>query len=92
MGQVWQGRKDASEPRDQGATSGGLWMRRSPPTSENGKFLAQTVGVPLTKALAEAVIRRPADPIGFISEYLYDYYKETQVTRLESDSVILTFF
>lgn len=66
-------------------------MRRSPPTSENGKFLAQTVGVPLTKAIAEAVIRRPADPIGFISDYLFDYHKAMQqMTRMESDSVKIT--
>ncbi|VDO89962.1 unnamed protein product [Heligmosomoides polygyrus] len=46
------------------------------PTSENGIYLARTVAPVLTKALAEVLLRRPADPIGFISDYLQKYHKE----------------
>ncbi|KAJ1373911.1 hypothetical protein KIN20_036444 [Parelaphostrongylus tenuis] len=44
------------------------------PTSENGIYLARTVAPILTKALAEVLLRRPADPIGFISDYLQKYH------------------
>ncbi|KAK6037519.1 hypothetical protein COOONC_24977 [Cooperia oncophora] len=43
--------------------------RTDMPTSENGIYLARTVAPVLTKALAEVLLRRPADPIGFISDY-----------------------
>ncbi|KAK6741809.1 hypothetical protein RB195_009591 [Necator americanus] len=46
------------------------------PTSENGIYLARTVAPVLTKALAEVLLRRPADPIGFISDYLQKYHSE----------------
>ena len=43
------------------------------PTSDNGLYLARTVAPVLTKALAEVLLRRPADPIDFISEWLIHY-------------------
>lgn len=43
------------------------------PTSDNGLYLARTVAPVLTKALAEVLLRRPANPIGFISEWLVRY-------------------
>uniref|UniRef100_A0A8R1HMB2 ANK_REP_REGION domain-containing protein n=1 Tax=Caenorhabditis japonica TaxID=281687 RepID=A0A8R1HMB2_CAEJA len=46
------------------------------PTSENGVYLARTVAPVLTKALAEVLLRRPADPIGFIAEWLTKYVVE----------------
>ncbi|UMM24050.1 hypothetical protein L5515_004469 [Caenorhabditis briggsae] len=46
------------------------------PTSENGVYLARTVAPVLTKALAEVLLRRPADPIGFIAEWLSKYVGE----------------
>ncbi|CAJ0942117.1 unnamed protein product, partial [Mesorhabditis belari] len=46
------------------------------PTSENGIYLARTVAPVLTKALAEVLLRRPADPIGFISDWLLKYTNE----------------
>ena len=46
------------------------------PTSENGIYLARTVAPVLTKALAEVLLRRPADPIGFISEWLQKYHSD----------------
>ncbi|CAB3403422.1 unnamed protein product [Caenorhabditis bovis] len=46
------------------------------PTSENGIYLARTVAPVLTKALAEVLLRRPADPIGFISDWLAKYMDE----------------
>ncbi|CAJ0580803.1 unnamed protein product, partial [Mesorhabditis spiculigera] len=46
------------------------------PTSENGIYLARTVAPVLTKALAEVLLRRPADPIGFISDWLIKYTNE----------------
>ncbi|GMT20603.1 hypothetical protein PFISCL1PPCAC_11900 [Pristionchus fissidentatus] len=50
--------------------------RVSQPTSENGIYLARTVAPVLTKALAEVLLRRPADPIGFISDWLHKYHAE----------------
>uniref|UniRef100_A0AC35TST0 ANK_REP_REGION domain-containing protein n=1 Tax=Rhabditophanes sp. KR3021 TaxID=114890 RepID=A0AC35TST0_9BILA len=47
------------------------------PTSDNGLYLARTVAPILTKALAEVLIRRPADPISFISEWLIKYNDDT---------------
>uniref|UniRef100_A0A158P856 ANK_REP_REGION domain-containing protein n=1 Tax=Angiostrongylus cantonensis TaxID=6313 RepID=A0A158P856_ANGCA len=46
------------------------------PTSENGIYLARTVAPVLTKALAEILLRRPSDPIGFISDYLQKYHSQ----------------
>uniref|UniRef100_A0A0M3HW63 ANK_REP_REGION domain-containing protein n=1 Tax=Ascaris lumbricoides TaxID=6252 RepID=A0A0M3HW63_ASCLU len=46
------------------------------PTSDNGLYLARTVAPVLTKALAEVLLRRPADPIGFISDWLIRYHEE----------------
>uniref|UniRef100_A0A1I7SUJ5 ANK_REP_REGION domain-containing protein n=2 Tax=Bursaphelenchus xylophilus TaxID=6326 RepID=A0A1I7SUJ5_BURXY len=43
------------------------------PTSDNGLYLARTVAPVLTKALAEVLLRRPADPIDFISDWLLRY-------------------
>ncbi|CAD5214744.1 unnamed protein product [Bursaphelenchus okinawaensis] len=43
------------------------------PTSDNGLYLARTVAPILTKALAEVLLRRPADPIDFISDWLLRY-------------------
>uniref|UniRef100_A0A914GVW4 Uncharacterized protein n=1 Tax=Globodera rostochiensis TaxID=31243 RepID=A0A914GVW4_GLORO len=43
------------------------------PTSDNGLYLARTVAPVLTKALAEVLLRRPANPVGFISEWLVRY-------------------
>uniref|UniRef100_A0AC34QFB3 Uncharacterized protein n=1 Tax=Panagrolaimus sp. JU765 TaxID=591449 RepID=A0AC34QFB3_9BILA len=50
------------------------------PTSENGLYLARTVAPVLTKALAEMLLRRPANPIGFISEWLVRYNDEDEST------------
>ncbi|KAL6727776.1 hypothetical protein Aduo_009624 [Ancylostoma duodenale] len=53
-----------------------LHGRTDLPTSENGIYLARTVAPVLTKALAEVLLRRPADPVGFISDYLQKYHRE----------------
>jgi len=45
------------------------------PASECGRFLMGAVGGPLTRALAELVVQRPADPVNFLSEYLLDYQR-----------------
>uniref|UniRef100_A0A915EIQ7 Uncharacterized protein n=1 Tax=Ditylenchus dipsaci TaxID=166011 RepID=A0A915EIQ7_9BILA len=46
------------------------------PTSDNGLYLARTVAPVLTKALAEVLLKRPANPIGFISEWLIRHSEE----------------
>lgn len=56
----------------------GQWLRRMPPTSANGRYLASAVGGPLTKALAEVLIKRPMDPIAFLSEWLLNYHKQAE--------------
>uniref|UniRef100_A0A0N4U7Y3 ANK_REP_REGION domain-containing protein n=1 Tax=Dracunculus medinensis TaxID=318479 RepID=A0A0N4U7Y3_DRAME len=40
------------------------------PTSDSGIYLARTVAPALTKALTEVLVHRPADPIGFITDWL----------------------
>ncbi|CAI5445216.1 unnamed protein product [Caenorhabditis angaria] len=54
------------------------------PTSENGIYLARTVAPVMTKALAEVLLRRPADPIGFIAEWLTKY--TTEIPRRNGNS------
>jgi len=51
-------------------------MELNMPASDNGLYLARTVAPVLTKALAEVLLRRPADPIGFISEWLVRYHDD----------------
>uniref|UniRef100_A0A1I8BXT1 ANK_REP_REGION domain-containing protein n=1 Tax=Meloidogyne hapla TaxID=6305 RepID=A0A1I8BXT1_MELHA len=55
-----------------------LHERLGMPTSDNGLYLARTVAPVLTKALAEVLLRRPANPIGFISDWLVKYTEETE--------------
>lgn len=46
------------------------------PTTENALYLARTVAPVLTKALAEVLLQRPADPIIFISKWLSQHHEE----------------
>jgi len=52
------------------------------PTSDNGLYLARTVAPVLTRALAEVLLRRPANPIGFISDWLVRYTDEEQAKHV----------
>jgi len=53
------------------------------PTSDNGLYLARTVAPVLTKALAEVLLKRPANPIGFISDWLIRHNEETDSKHLD---------
>lgn len=54
------------------------------PSSENGKYLAKVLGPVLTQAVAELVIKRPADPIDFLSRFLFKYDEEKR--KFQPDS------
>jgi len=47
--------------------------RSPPPTSVDGKYVAQHLGTALTLALAEIAEKRPRDPIEYLGEWLYKY-------------------
>ena len=50
-------------------------QRAPPPTSVDGKYVAQHLGTALTLALAEIVEKRPWDPIEYLGQWLYKYQK-----------------
>lgn len=51
-------------------------MIRYVPKTAAGRYLATTVGPVLAKALAEVVIKRPIDPIGYLAGILREAGKE----------------
>ena len=61
----------------------GLDDQRTLPRTENGLYLARTVGPVLTRALAEVVIQKPTDPIGFLSDWLHKLAAEQQKKMIE---------
>ncbi len=65
-----------SEALDSKLNSARLDESRSVPSTENGLYLARTVGPVLTRALAEVVIKRPEDPLGYIAIWLYQYHAQ----------------
>ena len=44
-----------------------------PPTTVDGKYVAEHMGTALTLALAEIAERRPADPVEYLANWLYKY-------------------
>ncbi|XP_064648480.1 poly [ADP-ribose] polymerase tankyrase-like [Lineus longissimus] len=44
-----------------------------PPSTIDGKYLAQNVGAALEEALAEICQKRPHDPVEYLAQYLYKY-------------------
>ncbi|KAL8594107.1 hypothetical protein ACOMHN_000819 [Nucella lapillus] len=57
--------------------------RAPPPSSEDGKYIAQHLGQALTLALAEIVRKQPADPIEYLGHWLYHYNTVTSGTGHE---------
>ncbi|KAK0420632.1 hypothetical protein QR680_014803 [Steinernema hermaphroditum] len=70
------GRHDEEEDYDRHRFERLMQEKMNLPTSDNGLYLARTVAPVLTKALAEVLLKRPADPIGFISDWLIRYNDE----------------
>ncbi|KAH7727798.1 Protein F34D10.6 b [Aphelenchoides avenae] len=70
------GRREDDDDTDRHRFERLLQEKMDMPTSDNGLYLARTVAPVLTKALAEVLLRRPANPIGFISEWLLRYNGE----------------
>ncbi|TKR64477.1 hypothetical protein L596_025002 [Steinernema carpocapsae] len=69
-------RHDEEEDYDRHRFERMMQEKMNLPTSDNGLYLARTVAPVLTKALAEVLLKRPADPIGFISDWLIRYNDE----------------
>ena len=44
-----------------------------PPTTVDGKYVAEHMGMALTMALADIAERRPLDPIEYLAQWLYKY-------------------
>ncbi|KAK7110035.1 serine/threonine-protein phosphatase 6 regulatory ankyrin repeat subunit B-like [Littorina saxatilis] len=48
-------------------------QRLPPPSTIDGKYVAQHLGTALTQALAEIVEKKPWDPIEYLGQWLYKY-------------------
>ena len=57
-----------------------------PPTTVDGKYVAEHMGMALTMALADIAERRPLDPIEYLAQWLYKY----QETMEHNKKVIIT--
>lgn len=53
----------------------------SPPTTIDGKYVADHLGNALTMALAEISERRPWDPIEYLANWLYKYQENTNYNK-----------
>jgi hypothetical protein len=62
-----------------------------PPSTLDGKYLAQNVGDALEVALAEICQKRPYDPIEYLAQYLYKYAANLQYAQEVSTFDFLTY-
>lgn len=74
--------EDGADDADRNRFERLLQEKLDMPTSDNGLYLARTVAPVLTRALAEVLLRRPANPIGFISDWLVRYTDEEQAKQV----------
>ena len=52
-----------------------------PPTTVDGKYVAEHLGTALTVALAEIAERRPLDPVEYLAHWLYKYQESVNYNK-----------
>ncbi|XP_071575413.1 uncharacterized protein [Temnothorax nylanderi] len=57
--------------------------------SEEGRYLASSLGDPLIKGLTEVANARPKDPITYLATYLYNFASKNKANEQESDVLII---
>ncbi|XP_024872708.1 uncharacterized protein LOC112455174 isoform X1 [Temnothorax curvispinosus] len=57
--------------------------------SEEGRYLASSLGDPLIKGLTEVANARPKDPIAYLATYLYNFASKNKANEQESDVLII---
>ena len=60
-----------------------------PPTTVDGKYVAEHMGTALTLALAEIAERRPADPVEYLANWLYKYQETMDYNKKVSYHIYL---
>ncbi|XP_011872319.1 PREDICTED: uncharacterized protein LOC105564509 isoform X3 [Vollenhovia emeryi] len=57
--------------------------------TEEGQYLATSLGDPLIKGLTEVANARPKDPITYLATYLYNFASKNKTNEQESDVLII---
>ena len=61
-----------------------------PPTTVDGRYVAEHLGNALTDALSEIAAKRPADPIEYLAKWLYMYHANAKYNdKVGSDGLFL---
>ncbi len=55
------------------ATSTNQKQHQQMPVTYEGQYVAQTVGLALSKGLIEIIEKRPVDPVEYLSNFLYKF-------------------
>ena len=69
------------------------YPRAPPPSTVDGKYVAQHLGTALTLALAEIAEKRPWDPIEYLGQWLHKYRKnldEVAEVRMKQSRTFLS--
>lgn len=56
-----------------------------PPTTVDGKYVAEHLGTALTVALAEIAERRPLDPVEYLAHWLYKYQESVNYNKKKQE-------
>ncbi|XP_050462782.1 uncharacterized protein LOC126857422 isoform X1 [Cataglyphis hispanica] len=57
--------------------------------TEEGRYLASSLGDPLIKGLTEVANARPKDPVTYLATYLYNFASKNKANEQESDVLII---
>ncbi|XP_066603426.1 uncharacterized protein [Prorops nasuta] len=57
--------------------------------SEEGQYLASSLGDPLIKGLTEVANNRPKDPVTYLATYLYNFANKNKVDEEEESNVMI---
>ncbi|XP_025264040.1 uncharacterized protein LOC105255266 isoform X2 [Camponotus floridanus] len=57
--------------------------------TEEGRYLASSLGDPLIKGLTEVANARPKDPVTYLATYLYNFASKNKTNEQESDVLII---
>ncbi|XP_011056027.1 PREDICTED: uncharacterized protein LOC105147016 isoform X3 [Acromyrmex echinatior] len=58
--------------------------------TEEGHYLASSLGDPLIKGLTEVANARPKDPITYLATYLYNFASQNKANEQESDVLLIS--